>query len=95
MGMMNTYYTSLLGIFVSFVLIRRTSTGTNSCGDFPFRFHESGSDRLKYGKGWDIWPAPSTPNVYEGNADGILVNIDAMQELAEEDAALANSKTNP
>jgi len=56
--------------------------------------HEIGSDQLKYGKGRDIWPSPITPNAYERNPDGNLVAIDIRQELAEEDAALANLTTN-
>ena len=51
--------------------------------------HENGSNRLKYGKGRDIWPAPIMPHVFErGLDDGQWVAINTTQELAEEDVAL-------
>ena len=42
--------------------------------------HENGSDRLKYGKGRAIWPAPIVPHLFERGHDGDWVDVSTTEE---------------
>ena len=55
--------------------------------------HENGLDRLKYGTGRGIWPAPIFPLGYERGPHGNWVAVDIATELVKEDAALEEKET--
>lgn len=55
--------------------------------------HENGLDRLKYGRGRGIWPAPILPKGFERGPDDKWVPVELATDLAKEDAALEEMET--
>ena len=62
-------------------------------GRLSLSAHENGLDRLKYGTGRGIWPAPIFPLGYERGPYGNWVAVDIATELVKEDAALEEKET--